>query len=407
VSKSTRPRRNRKSSKPAKPYPDFPLFPHATRRWAKKIRGRMHYFGPWDDPDAALKKYLEQKDDLHAGRTPRVQGDGLTVRDLVNRYLTAKRRQFESGELAPITFSNYYATCADLVAAFGRSRLVSDLAADDFERLRAALAKRLGPAALGMAVLRTRMVFKYGFDAGLLDRPVRYGPGFVRPSRKTMRLARQAKGPRVIEAADLRKMIAAADVQLRAVLMLGINAGLGNADAGRLRPANLDLERGWLDYPRPKTGVPRRCPLWPETVAALREAMASRPAPLDPADAGLALLTPKGKPWAKSRMVEAADEGGPGLAFKIHDRVTLETRKLLQSLGLHRVGLNFYALRHMFETVAGETKDQPAVDAIMGHVAQSDDMGAVYRERISDDRLKAVTDYVRAWLFPPKKETAK
>jgi hypothetical protein len=28
----------------------------------------------------------------------------------------------------------------------------------------------------------------------------------------------------------------------------------------------------------------------------------------------------------------------------------------------------------------------------------------VYRERISDARLKAVTDHVHAWLFPPPKK---
>ena len=74
-----------------KPRKDFPLFPHSRGYWAKKVRGQLRYFDKVaDDPEgkAALDKWLDQKDDLLAGRTPRASGDGLTIRDLCNRFLT-------------------------------------------------------------------------------------------------------------------------------------------------------------------------------------------------------------------------------------------------------------------------------------------------------------------------------
>ncbi len=63
----------------------------------------MHYFGPWDDPDAALAKYLEQKDALHAGRKPREAAEGITVKDLANRFLNAEQQLVDGGELSPRT----------------------------------------------------------------------------------------------------------------------------------------------------------------------------------------------------------------------------------------------------------------------------------------------------------------
>ena len=111
-----------KSKRPTKPRPDFPLFPHATGRWAKKIRGKFHYFGKVaDDPQgqAALAKWLEQKDELLAGRMPRPKTEGLTVRDLCNRFLSSKKDLLDNDELNPRTFENYYNTCQRMGSCFG------------------------------------------------------------------------------------------------------------------------------------------------------------------------------------------------------------------------------------------------------------------------------------------------
>ena len=72
--------RTSKKAIPWKPHKDFPLFTHAAGRWAKKVLGKRHDFGKWDDPQAALNLWLEQKDFLLAGRKSRNKSDGLTFR---------------------------------------------------------------------------------------------------------------------------------------------------------------------------------------------------------------------------------------------------------------------------------------------------------------------------------------
>ena len=171
------------------------------------------------------------------------------------------------------------------------------------------------------------------------------------------------------------------------MILLAINCGLGNSDCGQVRHSNIDLVRGWLTYPRPKTGIDRRCPLWKETITALRAAIDNRPAPSDTADEDLVFLTKYGRPWEIDRMCNP---------------ISHEFRKLLHKLDLYRPGLSFYAIRHSFATEAGATRDQVAVNAIMGHADQS--MAAVYRERIDDDRLRAVADHVWRWLWPAKRK---
>lgn len=94
------------TERPARPSADFPLFPHATGRWAKKIRGKLHYFGPWSDPDGALNNYLKQKDDLHAGRTPRPDSAETTAKQLANAYLHHKKALVDAGELSPRTWQS-------------------------------------------------------------------------------------------------------------------------------------------------------------------------------------------------------------------------------------------------------------------------------------------------------------
>ena len=126
---------------------------------------------------------------------------------LCNAYLNHKRILLDGGELSPRTWKNYTEATEVLVERFGKGRLVADLGQEDFAELRKWMAKKWGPVRLGDFIQRVRSVFKYGYDAELLDAPMRFGPGFARPKKKTVRLERAEKGERMFEAAEVRALV--------------------------------------------------------------------------------------------------------------------------------------------------------------------------------------------------------
>ncbi|MBS0202888.1 MAG: hypothetical protein JSS49_08330 [Planctomycetes bacterium] len=365
----------------------------------------MEYFGPWDDPDGAVAKYLANRDRLQAG-LPRFDAimetpadTRLQMRELVNQFLNSKRRLMENSELSRRMHHDYYSNCEMVLDLLGPSTLVESLKAEDFESMRAKMAKGVGLVTLGNRIRMTRVLFKYGFDADLLDKPVKFGPGFKTPSKKLLRADRQSRPARMFEAEELRQILEKSDPILKAMILLGINCGFGQTDCSSLPQSVINLETGWITYPRPKTAVMRRCPLWPQTVDALRIALAKRPKAKREEFAGLTFLTRCGVPFVRN-----------GSVGSVIDGVAQQFRKLLVDLKLNGNRRAFYALRHTFETIGGGSRDQIATSYIMGHAPQSNDMSAVYRESIDDSRLRAVTDHVLEWLWPvvkPKKKATK
>ena len=344
----------------------------------------MHFFGVWADPDAALAKYLSERDDLQAGRIPRrLSATTLTVGDTVNLWLKRCDDLRGAGELQPVTFSDYKRCGAVIVEHFGRNTDPEQLRPMDFAAFRLAVAAKYSQSRISKMVIVCRMIFKWAFESEHLVRMPRFGPDFSVATNRAKRIERASRGKKLLSLTEIRALLAVADPKWRALVLLAINGALGNADVSRL---TLDQIRGeWLDCPRGKTGIGRKIPLWPETQSAIAMYLKDRRAPKAGMET-LAFLSDHGGP-----MLAVREDGSRG------DLIVSGFKRLAKAAGVNKTGMGYYWLHHSFQTVADATKDAVAVSAIMGHVDGS--MAGVYREGIEDARLRAVTDHVRKWLF--------
>lgn len=371
------------ATKPPKPYPEFPLFPHATKRWAKKIKGRLHYFGPWADWKAALERYQYEVHFIQQGKkAPPRNVDALTVGDLVNHFLDHREAKLNNGELAQVTYNDYKTAGAHLVETFGRYADVEGLQVSDFAKLRARLSARYCLGALGQQIGRYKAIFNFAYKNNLIDAPLKMGVSFDKPSREAIKREKQSKPAKIFTIEELRTLYHAATPQMKAFMLLALNGGVGNSDIGKLEFRH--IQNGWIDFPRPKTTAERKFPLWPETIKAIDKAKQIK------GQLPNVFLTKYGNVWHNE---------------KNHSAMSKEFRELCIGCGLHQTGRSFYSLRHQFRTVADRSRDTPAINLIMGHT--DDTIAGGYREWIEPERLQAVVDMVRKWVKPMFRKPAK
>jgi integrase len=315
------------------------------------------------------------------------------IGELSQKFLYSKKRDCDLGQLSPRTYADYCRALTLFTGTFGKDRDLASLTPSDFEGLYHRLAVNHGVLTLAREVTMIKTACKYFSE--YCDTPLaRFGPKFKPPGQLAKRRARNQNrlqnGTRLFQPAEIRSVLRNANRYLKAMTLLGINCGFGNTDCASLTKTAVDLQDGWIDFPRPKTAIHRRIPLWPETIRALQIALLTRNPPHSADDAQLVFITRYGARWVRATL--KTDD-----VLTITDSISMAFKTLLKALNLYRPGLSFYTLRHCFETIAGETGDQAAVNSVMGHVDGT--MAETYRESIGDARLEQVTNHVRQWLF--------
>lgn len=306
-----------------------------------------------------MKLYEESKDS---------EPTAFDLDDLCNLFLGHKKDQAENGDIKLDTWKEYKRAAKLCLEILGRSLPVEDLRPSHFLALRTKLGEQINsPVTLRNTVVKLRALFTWAYDAGYCDRPLQFRAVLKRPPKVQLVKARQDKQKNLYSHKEICALLNAATPWMKAAIMLGLNAGLGNRDICELKWEHINGR--WLATRREKTACIRRAWLWQETIDALPEKQGEfvfcgqRGQKLG---AGKSNATPIGGLFAAVKEAAKIERGG------------------------------FYTLRHTYRTVADAAKDRPALRLTMGHADSSID--SEYVEEIGDDRLIAISDLVHRWF---------
>ena len=177
---------------------------------------------------------------------------------------------------------------------------------------------------------------------------------------------------------EMRSILAVADRQWKAIILLSANGGYEPGEISRLKWEQLHKEDEWLENSRHKTGARRRFWLWPETREALAEWGVKT--------SGYVFTNSEGRAWFNGKRGE--------------ERHSLLTpyRALCEPIGAYVQGYGLYALRHFFGHygMMMRANFQFSQDMVMGH--KKADISRTYQGRQDDGFIWGRCEFVRRML---------
>lgn len=285
--------------------------------------GRRIYLGA--DPDRATAKYHRLALGLLPARQP-TAATTITCKELANRFLATQQANWRARQT---TLRCYRDWLRHFLEDHGRL-LASGLTVEMFATWKLALLERgYSAESINHYLSAVRAMYAFGEDTDLIAR----APRLRRVRNVTATQAATSKPLYAME--ELSRLLAAANVQMQAMILLGLNCGFGPKDIHDVTWDDISRDRVML--PRSKTGVSQTYLLWEETRAALetvrleRQKLITRLAQRgrERSDRGRVFVTKSWRPWSR-------------------DAVAGQFRKLCQKAGMPCYG--FYRLRHCAST---------------------------------------------------------
>ncbi len=315
----------------------FPLTLHKTGQYCKKIKGKIYYFGT--DKKSAYQKYLEQVPSLHLNQSPHNASEtDISVKNLCNQYLDYQESRASSGEIKLRQFYDQTRLLRAFVIHCGPNTPLSKISTIDLQSYRKKLindAKE--PNTINNYISAVKAIFNWALDNEVLSSI---------PNLKAIKKISSRKSEKnIFSDAEIKKLLNAANPNLKAMILLGLNCGFGCTDCAELKWENIDFEHARILFARTKTGVNRNLPLWQETIEALQKV---------PVRGDFVFLTKQGHKYV--RVVIKEGDGG-SVKMLNYNIVSKEFSQLLRSCGIKtEKGVGFYTLRRTAATLLASSK---------------------------------------------------